>query len=117
MGVNNNNKKQARVNKSVSAPATDALTDNLSSHAVGIRRRRLVDPQREASWVSVHSTGREAATLGHDATDYNRSYTARSFVPYYAQRMSNAIVINGAQGILNGINKLRRDRLRCTSQA
>jgi hypothetical protein len=61
--------------------------------------------------------GREAAALGHDATDYNRSYTARSFVPYYAQRMSNAIVINGAQGILNGINKMRRDRLRRVSQA
>ena len=61
--------------------------------------------------------GREAAALGHDATDYNRSYTrARSFVPYYAQRMSNAIIINGAQGILNGINKMRRDRLRHTSQ-
>jgi hypothetical protein len=27
------------------------------------------------------------------------------------------IVINGAQGILNGINKMRRDRLRRTSQA
>jgi hypothetical protein len=61
--------------------------------------------------------GREAAALGHNATDYNRSYTARSFVPYYAQRMSNAIVINGAQGILNGINKMRRDRLRRVSQA
>jgi hypothetical protein len=60
--------------------------------------------------------GREAATLGIDATDYNRSYTARSFVPYYTQRMSNAIVINGAQGILNGIDKMRRDRLRRTSQ-
>ena len=58
-----------------------------------------------------------AQALGHDATDYNRSYTARSFVPYYAQRMSNAIVINGAQGILNGINKMRRDRLRRSSQA
>ena len=60
---------------------------------------------------------RAAQALGHDATDYNRSYTARSFVPYYAQRMSNAIVINGAQGILNGINKMRRDRLRRSSQA
>ena len=53
--------------------------------------------------------------IGRDCS--HRSYTARSFVPYYAQRMSNAIVINGAQGILNGINKMRRDRLRRSSQA
>ena len=59
--------------------------------------------------------GRDAFESGQDATDYNLSYTARSFVPYYAQRMSNAIVINGAQGILNGINKMRRDRLRRNS--
>ena len=59
--------------------------------------------------------GRDALEHGQDATDYNLSYTARSFVPYYAQRMSNAIVINGAQGILNGINKMRRDRLRRNS--
>ena len=38
--------------------------------------------------------GRDAFESGQDATDYNLSYTARSFVPYYAQRMSNAIVIN-----------------------
>ena len=60
---------------------------------------------------------RKATALGTDATDYSLSYTARSFVPYFAQRMSNAIVINGAQGILNGISKLRRERLRRVSQA
>ena len=60
---------------------------------------------------------RKATALGTDATDYSLSYTARSFVSYFAQRMSNAIVINGAQGILNGISKLRRERLRRVSQA
>ena len=38
--------------------------------------------------------GRDAFESGQDATDYNLSYTVRSFVPYYAQRMSNAIVIH-----------------------
>ena len=52
--------------------------------------------------------GRDAFESGQDATDYNLSYTARSFVPYYAQRMSNAIVINGAQGILSEWNQQAR---------
>ena len=34
-----------------------------------------------------------------------RSYTARCFVPYYAQRISHAIVMNGAAGILGQIKK------------
>ena len=46
-----------------------------------------------------------------DSTDYTLSSTARSFVPFYAQRISSAIVMNGARGILDGIararNKLR----------
>ena len=36
-----------------------------------------------------------------------RSYTARSFVPYYAQQISSAIVMLGAQGILKRITKMR----------
>ena len=50
---------------------------------------------------------RKAAELDHDLTDYSRSYTARSFVPYYAQQISSAIVMIGAQGILKRITKMR----------
>ena len=35
---------------------------------------------------------REATEKDTDRTDYTRSYTARSFVPYYAQRISYLIV-------------------------
>ena len=56
--------------------------------------------------------GRDAEDNGHDTTDYTLSYKARSFVPYHSQRMSNAIVMHGAQGILSGIQKMRSDRLR-----
>ena len=55
---------------------------------------------------------RDAATNGCDTTDYTLSSTARSFVPFYAQRISSAIVMNGAQGILDGISRARNDRLR-----
>ena len=34
--------------------------------------------------------GRESIENGNDATDYTRSYTACSFMPYYAQQLSNA---------------------------
>ena len=53
--------------------------------------------------------GRDAAVAGVDATDYQLSVTARSFVPFYAQRISSAIVMNGAQSILDGIARARRD--------
>ena len=55
---------------------------------------------------------RDAEENGHDTTDYTLSYKARSFVPYHSQRMSSAIVMLGAQGILSGIQKMRADRLR-----
>ena len=45
-------------------------------------------------------------------TDYTRSFTARSFVPYYAQRISTACVMYGAEGILKGIRKASHTRLR-----
>ena len=48
---------------------------------------------------------RLAKERGTDRTDYTRSYTARCFVPYYAQRISHAIVMNGAAGILSQIKK------------
>ena len=50
--------------------------------------------------------GRAAAESGFDGTDYTRSFTARSFVPHYAQRMSAACVMNGAEGILKGVRKM-----------
>ena len=40
------------------------------------------------------------------------SYTAASFVPYYAQRLSAACVIYGAAGILDALKTVRADRLR-----
>ncbi len=44
--------------------------------------------------------------------DYTRSYTASSFVPYYAQRLSTACVVYGAAGILDALKVVRADRLR-----
>ena len=55
---------------------------------------------------------REAAKNGCDGTDYTRSYTASSFVPYYAQRLSWASAGGVADGILASISKASRDRLR-----
>ena len=56
--------------------------------------------------------GRAAAENGTDGTDYTRSFTARSFVPHYAQRISAACVMHGAEGILKGVRKKSHDRLR-----
>ena len=61
--------------------------------------------------------GRDAALAGVDATDYSLSVTARSFVPFYAQRISNNIVMHGAQGILNGLTKARNKQLRAATGA
>ena len=55
---------------------------------------------------------RQATELKTDTTDYHRSWTARAFVPYYAQRMSSAVVMMDARGILKGIDAARRARLR-----
>ena len=56
--------------------------------------------------------GREAAESGADPTDYTTSPTARSFVPYYAQRLSAACVVHGAAGILGALKSMRACRLR-----
>ena len=61
--------------------------------------------------------GRDAAVAGIDATDYQLSVTARSFVPFYAQRISNNIVMHGAQGILDGISRARNKQLRAATGA
>ena len=49
--------------------------------------------------------GREAAESGADPTDYTTSPTARSFVPYYAQRLSMACVMYGASAILKSLKR------------
>ena len=40
------------------------------------------------------------------------SFTARSFVPHFGQRISTACVMYGAEGILKGVRKKSHDRLR-----
>ena len=48
---------------------------------------------------------RAAAELGTDRTDYRRSYTVSSFVPFFAQRLSSASVMEGAAGLLAGVKR------------
>ena len=50
---------------------------------------------------------RDAARGGADATDYTLSATARSFVLFYAQRISSNIVMHGARNALDRIKRLR----------
>ena len=52
-----------------------------------------------------------------DATDYSLSVTARSFVPFYAQRISSNIVMHSAQGILDGLTRRRAVQLRAAAGA
>ena len=59
--------------------------------------------------------GRLAKENGVDSTDYSRSYTAHSFVPYYAQSISSACVMHGADGILKGIRIASHKRLRAAA--
>ena len=64
--------------------------------------------------------GREAKESGADPTDYTTSPTARSFVPFYAQRLSMDCVLNGAYGIQKSIKKLQKsvaDRRSATATA
>ena len=51
-----------------------------------------------------------------DPTDYTTSPTARSFVPFYAQRLSAACVLNGARAIQKSL-KRRADRRRSAATA
>ena len=57
------------------------------------------------------------ADVGPDVTAYMLSYTARSFVPYYAQRISHSIVMHGAAGVHKGITRMQCARLRRASAA
>ena len=60
--------------------------------------------------------GRLAKASGADPTDYTTSSTARSFVPFYAQRLSTACVLNGARGIQKSL-KRKADRRRSETTA
>ena len=60
---------------------------------------------------------RDAARGGADATDYTLSATARSFVPFYAQRISSNIVMHGARNALDRIKRLRHDMVRAATGA
>ena len=60
--------------------------------------------------------GREAKEGGADPTDYTTSPTARSFVPFYAQRLSAACVLDGARAIQKS-PKRRADRRRSAAAA
>ena len=48
---------------------------------------------------------RLAKESGDDTTDYTTSPTARSFVPYYAQRLSTTCVMSGARAIQKSLVK------------
>ena len=60
--------------------------------------------------------GRLAKASGADPTDYTTSSTARSFVPFYAQRLSTACVLNGARAIQKSL-KRKADRRRSATTA
>jgi len=51
--------------------------------------------------------GRAARALGIDGTDYATSYTASSFVSYYAQRITSACVLNGARGVFKALGQAK----------
>ena len=61
--------------------------------------------------------GRDAAESGADPTDYTASPTARSFVPYYAQRLSAACVLYGARAILKSLKRMAARRRSATAAA
>ena len=59
----------------------------------------------------LRSRGRAAKESGCDPTDYTTSPTARSFVPFYAQRLSTACVLNGARAIQKSLKRAAARRL------
>ena len=61
--------------------------------------------------------GRDAVESGADPTDYTTSPTARSFVPYYAQRLSAACVLHGASAILKSLKRKAARRRSATVAA
>ena len=61
--------------------------------------------------------GREAKAHGADPTDYSLSPTARSFVPYYAQRLSSTSVMYGASAIQKSLKRKAAARRPATTAA
>ena len=74
-------------------------------------------PKRATQKADKHLRylAREAKKSGCDGTDYTRSYTANSFVPFYAQRLSWASAGGVADGILASLAKASHGRLRVRS--
>ena len=56
----------------------------------------------------------DARESGTDPTDYGVSYTASSFVPYYAQLMSDAVVMDRAAGIIAETDEAVKQAARAT---
>ena len=61
--------------------------------------------------------GREAKAHGADPKDYSLSPTARSFVPYYAQRLSTTSVMYGAGAIQKSLKRKAAARRSATTAA
>ena len=64
----------------------------------------------------LRRNARLAKESGADPTDYTTSPTARSFVPFYSQRLSAACVLNGARAIQKSL-KRKADRRRLAATA
>ena len=60
--------------------------------------------------AELHDKAREAQESGMDPTDYTTSPTARSFVPYYTQRLSTDCVLNGASAIQKSLKRKTANR-------
>jgi hypothetical protein len=83
--------------------------------------RPLLIERADTFCKKVHTSclrrmGRLAKASGGDPTDYTTSSTARSFVPFYAQRLSTACVLNGARAIQKSL-KRKADRRRSATTA
>ena len=78
---------------------------------------KLLCHESMSSYAARHlrRLARDAAREKADATDYTLSATARSFVPFYAQRISSNIVMHSARNALEHVKRLRRDPLRTTA--
>ena len=58
----------------------------------------------------LRRNARAAKESGADPTDYTISPTARSFVPYYTQRLSADCVLNGASAIQKSLKRKTANR-------
>ena len=62
--------------------------------------------------VSGRPVGTRVVNVRTFTTDYQCSYSARAFVPFYAQRLSATSAMNAAQGIHKGIEQRHRAHLK-----